>query len=70
MLKLILLQNYTYLIINFKELLSYQTQENFEIINFKLETFINVSSEEEAYKWFATFQLWSKITMAETKGFG
>ncbi len=45
-------------------------QKNFEITNFELKTFVNVSSKEEAHKWLATFQLWSKTTIAETKGFG
>ena len=68
--KPVLPQNYTYLITNFKELSSYRTQENFEIVNFELETFVNVFNEEDAQKWLATFQSWSKTTMAETKGFG
>ncbi len=70
MLKSVLSQNYTYLIINFKKLSSYRTQENFEITNFELKTFVNVSNEEEVHKWLATFQSWSKTTMIETKRFG
>ncbi len=31
-------------------------QKNFEITNFELKTFVNVSSKEEAHKWLATFQ--------------
>ena len=42
-------------------MLSYQTQKGFEITNFELEVFIN--------KWLATFQIWSKTTMVETKKF-
>jgi len=55
-LKQILPQDYTYLITNFENLPSYQTQEGFEITNFELEAFVNVDSKEGANKWLATFQ--------------
>jgi len=34
-----------------------------------LKAFINVDSKEKANKWLATFQIWSKTTMVETKKF-
>ena len=68
-LKSVLPQDYTYLIQNFNNLQPYQTQENFEVANFELDAFVDVSSEEEASKWIVAFESHSRTTMAETKGF-
>ena len=67
--KQILPWDYTYLITNFENLPPYQTQEGFEVTNFELKAFVNVDSKEGADEWLATFQSWSKTTMAETKKF-
>ncbi|CAG8767457.1 8013_t:CDS:2, partial [Dentiscutata erythropus] len=45
-------QNYTYQIQNFNNLPPHKTQENFEVANFELDTFVNVESEK------ATIHLW------------
>ncbi len=34
---------------------SYQTQENFEIPNFKLDIFVNINNKEVASEWIAKF---------------
>ncbi|RIA83452.1 hypothetical protein C1645_833806 [Glomus cerebriforme] len=47
-LKSVLSQNYSYIIQNFINLPSYQTQEDFEIINFELDMFVNINDKEAA----------------------
>ncbi|CAB5362409.1 unnamed protein product [Rhizophagus irregularis] len=66
-LKSILPQHYTYSIINFNELPSYQTAEDFVIPQFELDVFVDVNDKEKASEWFVAFQSWSKPTMPETK---
>ncbi|CAB5356251.1 unnamed protein product [Rhizophagus irregularis] len=66
-LKSILSQHYTYSIINFNELPSYQTAEDFVIPQFELDVFVDVNDKEKASKWFVAFQFWSKTTIPETK---
>ena len=66
-LKLILPQNYTYLIKTFNELQLYRTAENFEVPQFELDVFVNVSNNEKASEWFKAFEFKSKITMPESK---
>ncbi|CAB5353783.1 unnamed protein product [Rhizophagus irregularis] len=58
----------TYLIEKFSELPSYRTAENFNVTQFELKAYVNVDNKEEAHKWFAAFQSWSKTTMAQTRG--
>ena len=66
-LKLILPQNYTYLIKAFNELPLFQTAENFEIPQFELDAFVDVNDVEKATEWFKAFESRSKTTMPETK---
>jgi len=66
-LKLILPQNYTYLIKSFNELPLFQTAENFEIPQFELDAFVDVNDNEKASEWFKAFESRSKTTMPETK---
>ncbi|CAB5377421.1 unnamed protein product [Rhizophagus irregularis] len=47
-LKSILPQHYTYSIINFNELPSYQTAEDFVIPQFELDIFVDVNDKEKA----------------------
>jgi hypothetical protein len=60
---------YTYLIKSFDELPSYQTSENYSIPQFELKTFVDVNDKERVYEWFQVFELHSKTTMAQTKGY-
>jgi len=62
-LKPVLPRDYTYLIQRFDILSPYRTQENFEVENFELNAFVNVRNEEDASKWFAAFESYSKTTM-------
>ena len=48
---------------------SYQTQEDFEVPNFELNAFVDVHNEEAASEWVTTFQLHSKTTMPQTRGY-
>jgi hypothetical protein len=68
-LKSVLPPGYTYLIQKFNDLPPYRTEENFEVTNFELITFVDINSEEEASRWFAAFESYSKTTMPETRGF-
>ncbi len=58
-----------YFIENFNKLPSYRTAENFSIVQFELDTFVNVNSKEKASKWFVAFESHSKMTMSQTKGY-
>ncbi|RIB19380.1 hypothetical protein C2G38_2182064 [Gigaspora rosea] len=49
-LKPVLPMNYTYLIQSFDDLPPFQTEENFEIPNFKLDAFVNVNNVEKAQR--------------------
>ena len=68
-LKPVLPKNYTYKIQSLNQPSPFQTQENFEILNFELDTFVNINTAEQASEWFAEFESHSKSTMPETKGF-
>ena len=65
----ILSQGYTYVIQNFNNLQPYRTQENFEVTNFKLDTFVDVNSKKAVSEWIAAFESYSKTTMPKTRGF-
>ncbi|RGB42623.1 hypothetical protein C1646_750812 [Rhizophagus diaphanus] len=52
----ILPQNYTYLIKTFNELPSFRTVDNFEIPQFELDAFVNISDKEKASEWFKDFE--------------
>jgi hypothetical protein len=54
-LKSVLPQHYTYLIKNYNVLPTYVTSENFEIPQFELDAFVDVSDKEKAYEWFYKF---------------
>ncbi|CAG8648468.1 3922_t:CDS:2, partial [Dentiscutata erythropus] len=56
-------------IMSWNLLLEILKPENFEVPNFKLDTFVDVNSIERACEWFTEFQSWSKTTMPETKKF-
>ena len=58
-----------YFIENFNELPSYQTAENFSIVQFELNAFVNVNSKEKASERFVAFESHSKTTMPQTKGY-
>ncbi|CAB4439855.1 unnamed protein product [Rhizophagus irregularis] len=61
--------NYTYVIQNFNSKPPHRTEENFEVPNFELDTFVDVDSEEKASEWVTTFQSHSKTTMPQTKAY-
>ncbi|RIB14076.1 hypothetical protein C2G38_2196156 [Gigaspora rosea] len=68
-LKLVLPKTYTYILKNFNELPLYRTAENFEMLQFELNGFVNINSKEMAQEWFKAFELHSKTTMPQTKGY-
>ena len=47
----------------------YRTQENFEVPNFELDTFVDVNDEKGASEWVTAFRSYSKTTMPETRGY-
>src|SRR6266498_5237970 len=68
-LKLIFSQRHTYIIEKFNELPSYRTAENFSIIQFELDAFVDVNDKEKASEWIAAFESHSKMIMSQTKGY-
>lgn len=51
----------------FNELPLFRTAEGFEIPQFELDAFVDVSDKEKASQWFKDFESRSKTTMPETK---
>ncbi|CAG8850050.1 34977_t:CDS:2, partial [Gigaspora margarita] len=49
---------------------TYYTNEGFEIQQFEVDLFVNVSTVEDIKTWFSTFERHSKTTMPQTKGYG
>ncbi len=47
----------------------YQTAENFAILQFEFDIFVEVNDKEKAYKWFKVFEFYLKIIIPQTKGF-
>ena len=45
----------------------FRTVEDFEIPQFELNAFVNVSDKEKACKWFKAFEFQSKMMISETK---
>ncbi|PKK71418.1 hypothetical protein RhiirC2_778435, partial [Rhizophagus irregularis] len=70
LLKSILPQDYTYLIINFNKLSPCYTAENFAIPQFELDAFVDIDDAEKVHKWFLEFESHSKTTMPQSKGYG
>ena len=61
--------SYSYIIQNVNKLPPYRTEENFEIDQFKVNAFVNVTIAESAKIWFSAFEGHSKTTMPQTKGY-
>ncbi|CAB5359937.1 unnamed protein product [Rhizophagus irregularis] len=70
LLKSILPQDYTYLIINFNKLSPCYTAENFAIPQFELNVFVDINDAKKVHKWFLEFESHSKTTMPQSKGYG
>ena len=54
---------------HFNELPSYRTAENFSIVQFELDAFVDVNDKEKASEWFIAFESYSKMTMLQTKSY-
>ncbi|CAG8469385.1 16757_t:CDS:2 [Gigaspora margarita] len=62
--------NYSYMIQRILKLPLHYTYEGFEIQQFEVDAFVNVSTVEDIKKWFSAFEEHSKTTMPQTKDMG